>query len=606
VTLPPEDTHPSGTPNGELNGTPHVPAPVVNTSFSPLLPTLQLAWDSTSLGAFKTCPRLYQLSILEGYAPRMESVHLTFGQHYHSALEAYDHCRAAGGDYEAACREAVLTALRGTWADGHPWNSEDKYKNRLTLLRTVVWYLAQFEDDPFETVLLANGRPAVELSFRLNSGFMATTGEEFLLCGHMDRIATHQGITYIVDRKTTKSQLDQSFIHKFSPDNQFTTYILAGTAVWALPVRGIIVDGAQVAVTFSRFERGIVERHQTQLQEWYRDWGLWVGMANTFAQMGYWPMNDKSCVDGSTVVSVTRGTRKGWKMPISHLYELFHGINAGPRYQTDLKTQVLSDVGGHVAFQDVLDVVRVAVTDAYRLVTSSGKVLEATGDHEIKTPYGWERLDCLIPGKTVICWASHEARPRAKAPRRQTISKLYYYPKGFSHKNKGNGLRNRKLGATQRRSILVAEAQLNGLTLSAFVQTLRTDPEAAKNLQYLAQGLEVHHIDGNCQNDHPDNLVALAEQEHKALHPMGASTNATHAETVVSVEPCGLREVYDIMMEAPHHNFVADGIVVHNCQQYGGCPFRGICSKPPSVRESWLKADFTRRMWDPLRVRGDI
>lgn len=269
--------------------------PLRNSSFSLALPTLQLAWDSTSMGALKSCPRLYELSIIQGWAPRSESVHLTFGLHYHSALEAYDHVRAAGGDHESGCREAVLTALKGTWTAGRPWASDDKYKNRETLVRTVVWYLDQFASDPFQTVILANGQPAVELSFRLNSGFHATTGEEFLICGHLDRMATHEGQTYIMDRKTSKSQIDSDFFRKFTPDNQFTTYTLAGTIVWALPVAGIMVDGAQVAVTFSRFQRGLVQRHPTQLQEWYHDWSLWVGQANTFAQMGYWPQNDKFC-----------------------------------------------------------------------------------------------------------------------------------------------------------------------------------------------------------------------------------------------------------------------------------------------------------------------
>lgn len=43
-----------------------------------------------------------------------------------------------------------------------------------------------------------------------------------------------------------------------------------------------------------------------------------------------------------------------------------------------------------------------------------------------------------------------------------------------------------------------------------------------------------------------------------------------------------------------------------SCQMYGGCPYQGVCSKKPSARETWLKADFVQRIWDPLQVRGDI
>lgn len=37
-----------------------------------------------------------------------------------------------------------------------------------------------------------------------------------------------------------------------------------------------------------------------------------------------------------------------------------------------------------------------------------------------------------------------------------------------------------------------------------------------------------------------------------------------------------------------------------------GCEFRGICSRSPSVRDAWLRADFTKRIWDPTQVRGDV
>lgn len=40
------------------------------------------------------------------------------------------------------------------------------------------------------------------------------------------------------------------------------------------------------------------------------------------------------------------------------------------------------------------------------------------------------------------------------------------------------------------------------------------------------------------------------------------------------------------------------------CNMYLGCTFRDICSKDPQVREMFLNANFTTRMWDPLEPRG--
>jgi hypothetical protein len=44
-----------------------------------------------------------------------------------------------------------------------------------------------------------------------------------------------------------------------------------------------------------------------------------------------------------------------------------------------------------------------------------------------------------------------------------------------------------------------------------------------------------------------------------------------------------------------------------SCDKYGGCRFRDICSKSPSVRENFLRGGFTKQepeeRWNPLRSR---
>lgn len=40
------------------------------------------------------------------------------------------------------------------------------------------------------------------------------------------------------------------------------------------------------------------------------------------------------------------------------------------------------------------------------------------------------------------------------------------------------------------------------------------------------------------------------------------------------------------------------------CDNYGGCPFRRVCSQPPHLRENYLKGDYQRtKSWDPLERR---
>lgn len=269
-----------------------------NTSFSVKVPGLQLAVDSTSLGEFKTCPRKYYYSIIMGYQTRLESVDLTFGILLHSAVEHYHKAKAAGQGHQEALRSALTWTLVATWNKTlqRPWNSGEPEKNRLTLVRTLVWYLdAHGDNDSLQTVVLTNGKAAVELPFQFDSGFVTHSGERWVLCGHLDRIAKLNEVSYVVDLKTTKGSLGPSFFERFSPDNQFSMYALAGRIAFNEPISALIVDAAQVGVTFSRFDRALVQRDAGQADEWLKDTGYWLGMMEAYAIEGYWPQNDKAC-----------------------------------------------------------------------------------------------------------------------------------------------------------------------------------------------------------------------------------------------------------------------------------------------------------------------
>lgn len=78
-------------------------------------PKLQVAWDSTSLKALMTCPRFYQLAMLEGW--RGTSVHLDFGIMFASAVETYKKARLDGRDKTTATMLAIKRAMEDSWID---------------------------------------------------------------------------------------------------------------------------------------------------------------------------------------------------------------------------------------------------------------------------------------------------------------------------------------------------------------------------------------------------------------------------------------------------------------------------------------------------------
>lgn len=275
--------------------------PKVRSSFSTKIPHLQLYLDSTSLRTFLECPKKYYYSIILGRVPIAESVHLTFGILVHKGLEIYHKARHSGKYHEDALRTTVQWALEATWirALNRPWTPNDdkvgRTKNRYTLLRTIIWYLDEYQDDPMATAIIEGGQPAVELPFMLDSGHTASTGEEFVLCGFLDRIAVQQGRFFVTDVKTTGRPVDLHYFNRFSPDTQMTLYTLAGQSVFKIPVEGVMVDGIQVQVENNNFARQLTPRSPEQLVEWQEQLVYWLMQLNQCATSNVWPRNDAAC-----------------------------------------------------------------------------------------------------------------------------------------------------------------------------------------------------------------------------------------------------------------------------------------------------------------------
>lgn len=253
----------------------------------------QYAWDSTSITAYATCPRKYYLSQLQGWTSELRSVHLIFGGHYASALEHFHKHKALGLSHEDALRLVVREALENTWdreAD-KPQDWLHAAKTRDTLVRSIVWYLEQFKDDPMQTVILSDGRAAVEYSFSTE------LNNEYLYCGHIDRLVTYGDANdvYVQDQKTSGAQITPRYFQGFSPDYQMTGYTWAGQIIFNLPVKGVVVDAAYIAVGFTAFGRQPVTRSEKQLEEFRHEVLHLIENAKRSHESGYYPMNRTAC-----------------------------------------------------------------------------------------------------------------------------------------------------------------------------------------------------------------------------------------------------------------------------------------------------------------------
>ena len=295
------------------------PMPIAPSPF--LLGTkIQYAWDSTSIGMLKICPRLYQYTMLEGWSSRHESVHLRFGIEVHLALQEYDVSRSNGISHEDSVHDVIKALYERTY-DWNPLlspaNPRDpvKYKNRSTLVSLVLDYLDSHQEDPAETFIMANGKPAVELSFQFELDWGpgnayipepynkeqilaegGTPNQPYLLCGHLDKVVQISGALLVKDYKTTTATPGPYYFAQYEPNNQMTLYTLAGKIVLNAPIRGVCIDAMQVLLEEPhRFTRGYTYRTPDQLDEWLVDLAHLLKQNEGYATAGYWPMNDTAC-----------------------------------------------------------------------------------------------------------------------------------------------------------------------------------------------------------------------------------------------------------------------------------------------------------------------
>lgn len=274
---------------------------------------VQYAWDSVSLGLLKTCPRKYQLTIVLNWQPKTRSHHLDFGIYYHSAIETYLKHKAevrleaknigrslSEGDEEIlhmnAVRKAVAYAMTASknYLPGMKKGVVDTAKTRSNLIRALVWYFEHYKKDNCKTVILNNGKPAVELSFRFS------IGGDLMLAGHLDHLVEFGDTgTYVQDHKTTSSTITGAsaryYFQQFNPDNQMTLYTTAAQVAFQTPVKGVMIDAAQLAVSFATFARDFTHRSKSQLEEFIETVHMYHRTAEIYNRAGFWPMNESAC-----------------------------------------------------------------------------------------------------------------------------------------------------------------------------------------------------------------------------------------------------------------------------------------------------------------------
>ena len=285
------------------------------------------------------------------------------------------------------------------------------------------------------------------------------------------------------------------------------------------------------------------------------------------------------CITGDAIIDVYRAG-KSFRLPLRDLVMRFNGgritwqksgrrnrvQGSGMYWDQSIPTMVRScDPDGYIRLHQLCAATYSGMRRTYDVQLANGKSLRATADHKFLTPDGWVELQQLHIGSKIITATNKRlSGSTAKKPSwYKIVNGLQKHP--FAGRR---GVDPGKGGWSVPTHRLIAEAVLNGWEYTAYVKALRQG-RLPDSITYLdPKKYHVHHVDLNPQNNAVENLAVMLSTEHRHLHGIDNNwknvTAKTTVDTVSAISGYDEEDTYDLTLTNEPHNFVANGIVVHN------------------------------------------
>lgn len=202
-----------------------------------------------------------------------------------------------------------------TTAEAWRWFPFHAAKDRVQLIRALVWYAEEAKTGALRPISLGSvverapenapevvkHTAAVELPFLVP--FTQIGGVQYWLCGWWDavkQLGGPDGPAFVTDYKTTRHTLSSDYWAGWQPNTQVDLYDLVASKFAPIPVEGVAIEAIQVGCDrngegWVRFGYRNYTRTPGQRLEVAREIMTYLGMAASYAQVGYWPMNRASC-----------------------------------------------------------------------------------------------------------------------------------------------------------------------------------------------------------------------------------------------------------------------------------------------------------------------
>lgn len=295
--------------------------------------------------------------------------------------------------------------------------------------------------------------------------------------------------------------------------------------------------------------------------------------------------HDMGCVSGKSKVRIKEQNKAATReVYVQNLFRLI---------QKDPTIQIKCLVNGRFAFMPIKAVIDKGVRETIRISTEHSSI-ECTPDHEFFTENGWIEAEKLKVGDNLFSNGTEETCVECGSDKNlitYPYAKWKGYCKSCMNRLKKNGYDG-----------VVKKVDKNGYVRLVGNGTKdMPDYEKMKgqggvyehhqvwfeNTGHVVQdGEVVHHKDLNKRNNEFDNLQLMTDLEHKLLHAdinksslpqfnsnidfvikNGKKVFFVPQKTkITAICPSKTQQVYDIAIDdAEIHNFVCNGIVVHNC-----------------------------------------
>ncbi len=275
-------------------------------------------FDSTMLGAFRSCPQKMFRTYVEHWKPKSESVHLIAGGAFAKGIEV---ARQAYYIHDHNQEDSIamgMQALLEAYGDFDP--PADSAKSPTRMAGALEFYFENYPLDAASAVPLTfpDGRKAIEFSFAEPLEIMhPVTGDPILYTGRCDMIADFCGGQYTVDEKTT-SQLGASWPKQWEMRSQFTGYQWAANRA-GLNVQGTLVRGVSILKTKYDHLQHVTYRSPYEVARWLDQTHRDIARAIEMWKDDYWDYSlDHACAEygGCSMVNVCKSAEPEAWLPM--------------------------------------------------------------------------------------------------------------------------------------------------------------------------------------------------------------------------------------------------------------------------------------------------